>query len=115
MVYMAKYVIPTGPSLAMSMTLLAFLVFRFFGNLPSLASSQLGRIVSTVAPLTFGIYLCHHLVYQPVMETLALGTCKSWMIVLCIIPALTLFFYIVSAGMVYGLRQNRYLKLFLAP
>jgi surface polysaccharide O-acyltransferase-like enzyme len=97
-----------------TLTLLAFLALRSLGNLPSFASSRLGRLIVHLAPLTFGIYLCHHLVLTPVMRKLDLGACDSWIIVLCAIPALTLIFFIAAAIGIYVIRRIRYLQ-FLAP
>ena len=96
------------------LSVVAFLVLRSLGNLPSFASVRLGRLISHIAPLTFGIYLCHHLVLTPVMGKLTLGTCNSWMLVLCAIPALTLIFFFAAAVGVYVIRRIKYLK-FLAP
>jgi hypothetical protein len=100
------------------MALFAFFVLRSLGNLPSLQSSRFGQLVIFVAPLTFGIYLCHHLVLVPSMEILdkliGLGSTGSWLLVLCVIPALTVLFFTAAAIGVYVLRRIKYLK-FLAP
>jgi surface polysaccharide O-acyltransferase-like enzyme len=117
LILMGKYVFPLV-SCQVSLTLIAFFVLRSLGNLPSFASSRLGQMVVFTAPLTFGIYLCHHLILIPTMEILDkmlhLGTTDSWLLVLCIFPTLTTLFYLAAAGLVYVLRWSRYLK-FLAP
>ncbi|MCL2305175.1 MAG: acyltransferase family protein [Planctomycetaceae bacterium] len=96
------------------LSLLAFLVLRSLGDLPSLPSSRLGRMISGIAPLTFGIYLSHMLIVTPVMKKLALGSCESWAVVLFAVPILTLLIYLVTAVMVSLIRRIRYLR-FLAP
>ena len=112
-VLMKKYVLPMLAN-DVTLTLLVFLALRSLGNLPTFAASRLGRLVVFTAPLTFGIYLCHHLVLTPVMGKLGLGVCDSWLIVLCAIPALTLIFFVIAAVGVYVIRRIKYLK-FLAP
>ena len=112
-IFLGKYIFPLVSCQA-TLSLIAFLALRSLGDLPSFSSSRFGRIVTATAPLTFGIYLSHHLLLTPVMEILKLGSCESWLIVLCAIPALTAFFYFATAGGIYLLRQCRYLK-FLAP
>jgi|GEM_PF-547774 len=108
-----KYILPLTSS-QVTLTLIAFLVLRSLGDLPSLASSWVGRVVIATAPLTFGIYLSHHLLLTPAMKILNLGGCGSWLVVLCVIPALTLLFYFATAAGIYVLRWNRYLRT-LAP
>jgi len=114
---MGKYVIPII-SHQVTLALIAFLVLRSLGDIPSPSSSPFGRMIIIAAPLTFGVYLCHHLVLTPTMEILdrilGLGSTGSWLVVLCAIPILTTFFFVVSAGAVYLLRRSRYLK-FLVP
>lgn len=93
-------------------------MLRSLGDIPSLPSSWFGRGVIILAPLTFGIFLCHHLFLVPGMKILDkmlhLEACESWIVVLCAVPASAVLFYSVAAGLVYGLRWSRYLK-FLAP
>jgi len=113
LIFMDKYIFPIVLCHAV-LPLMVFLAFRSLCDHPSVVSSRLGRIIISFAPLTFGIYLCHHLVFQPVMRKLALGSCDSLLLVLWAIPALSLLFFVVTAGVVYGMRRSRYLK-FLVP
>jgi len=117
-IFSGQYIVPIV-SHQVTLTLIVFLALRSLGDLPSLASSRFGRLVVIIAPLTFGIYLCHHLFVVPSMEILdrivGLGSTESWLLVLFAIPTLTILFYLVAAGMVYLIRQSRYLKALLAP
>ena len=116
-VFMGTYIIPII-SHQVTLTLIAFLALRSFGDLPSLASSQFGRLIIVIAPLTFGIYLCHHLFVVPTMGILdkwiSIGSTGSWFLVLCAVPTLTVIFFSAAAVMVYLIRWSRFLK-FLAP
>lgn len=117
-VFMGTYVLPIIAHPA-TLSLIAFLALRSLGDLPSVSSSRFGRIVLAFAPLTFGIFLCHHLFLVPSMEILdqylGLSTTESWLLVLCAVPTLTVVFYLIAAGVVYLIRQNQYLKSLLAP
>ncbi|MCL2303847.1 MAG: acyltransferase [Planctomycetaceae bacterium] len=113
LVFTGKYVLPVA-ACQVTLTVIAFLALRSLGDLPSLASSRFGKMVIFTAPLTFGIYLSHHLLLTPVMKKLNLGGCNSWIIVSCAIPTLTIFFYFATAAGIYVLRRSRYLK-FLVP
>ena len=117
LIFMGRYVVPIV-SHQVTMALIVFLVLRSLGDLPSLASSRFGRLVIFIAPLTFGIYLCHHLFLIPTMgildKMLGLGTTGSWLLVLCTIPTLTIIFFFAAATLVFSLRWSRFLK-FLAP
>jgi hypothetical protein len=114
---LGTYVLPIVSHPA-TLSLIAFLGLRSLGELPSFSYSRLGRIVHALAPLTFGIFLSHHLLLTPTMEMLdkmlGLGSTESWFLVLCAIPSLTVLFYVATAGMIYLFRWSRYLK-FLAP
>ena len=118
LVCMQKYLFPIISHQA-TLSLIAFLALRSLGDIPSLESSRLGRMVIHTAPLTFGIYLCHHIILIPTMgvldKILGLGSCESWIVVLCAVPTLTVFFYFTAAGLVYLIRQNQYLKFCFAP
>ena len=109
-----NYVLPVISHPA-TLALIAYLGLRSLGDLPSLPSSRFGRIVLSFAPLTFGIFLCHHLLLVPVMDRLDLGSCVSGIVVLCAVPTLTIFFYFFAAGMVYLIRWNQHMKALLAP
>jgi len=115
--FMGKYVLSIVSHPA-TLAVIAFLALRSLGDLPSIASSHFGRLVSLLAPLTFGIFLCHHLFLVPTMgildKMLGLGSTKSWLLVLCAIPAVTVLVYSAAAVLIYLIRQSRYLK-FLAP
>ena len=114
---LGTYILPVVSHPA-TLSLMVFLGLRSLGDLPALPSSRFGRIILVFAPLTFGIFLSHHLLLTPTMERLdkmlGLGSTQSWLFVLCAIPVLTVFFYLIAAGMIYLLRWSRYLK-FLAP
>ena len=116
--FMSKYVLAII-SHKVTLSLIAFFTLRSLGDLPALASSYYGRVVVATAPLTFGIYLCHHLILVPVMgifdQLFGLGSCESGLIVLFAVPALSIFFYFVAAGVIYVIRLNRYLQALLAP
>jgi hypothetical protein len=116
-IFLGKYVFSIA-SHQVVLTLLAFLTCRSLGDLPSLASSRFGKMVTIIAPLTFGLYLCHHLILIPTMEILErvlhVGSAKSGFFVLCTVPTLAILFFTAAAGLVYMLRRSRYLK-FLAP
>jgi len=108
-----KHIFPLESSRIIPATMV-FLMFRSLGGIPSALSPRLGRIITAAAPMTFGVYLCHHILLLPVMAKLNLGSCNSWATVLCVIPALSVALYCSVAGFVYLLRRNRYLN-FLAP
>jgi hypothetical protein len=116
-VFMAKYVFSIVSHQA-TLSLIAFFALRSLGDLPSFSSSRFGRLVINIAPLTFGIYLCHHLFLVPSMQILdkilGLGSCKSGLIVFCAVPTLVAVFYFAAAVLIYLIRRSRYLK-FLAP
>ena len=112
-VFSGNYIIPLVSCQA-TLALIAFLALRSLGDLPSLAASWFGKMVIFTAPLTFGIYLSHHLLLTPTMKILNLGGCDSWVMVLCAIPTLTVLFYFATAAGIYLIRRSRYLK-FLAP
>ena len=117
-IFLGQYVLPIISHPA-TLSLAAFLALRSLGDLPSISSSLFGKIVLAFAPLTFGIFLCHHLFLVPSMEILdkmlSLGSTGSGLLVLCAIPVLTVFFYLIAAGVVYLVRQSQYLKPVLAP
>ena len=117
LVFGEKYVVSIV-SHQVTSVLLAFLALRSLGDIPFLSSSRFGRFVAGIAPLTFGIYLCHHLFLVPTMgmldKILGLGSTGSWLFVLCAVPILTILFFSAAAILVHLLRQSRYLK-FLAP
>jgi len=108
-IFMRDYILPIA-SHRVTLTLLAFLVLRSLSEIPSLSSSWIGRTVTFTAPLTFGIYLSHHLILTPTMEILELGSADSWVLVLIAIPVLTVFFYFATAVGIYLLRLNRHLR-----
>jgi len=112
-IFLGKYILPIFTN-QIVLTLTAFLVLRSLSELPLLHSPWFGRTVTATAPLTFGIYLSHHLLLTPTMGKLNMGECDSWLLVLCAIPALSLFFYFATAGGMYVLRRSGYLK-FLSP
>jgi len=116
-IFAGQYIIPIV-SHHVTLTLCAFLALRSLGDIPALASSRFGRTVSNIAPLTFGIYLCHHLFVVPTMgildKLISIGSTGSWLLVLCTIPTLTVIFFSAAAVLVYLIRWSRFLK-FLAP
>ena len=101
-----------------TMSFIAFLGLRSLGNIPS-STSRFTQVIVNFAPMTFGIFLCHNLFLIPAMEILvkkfSLGSGESGLIVLFVIPALTVFFYCFSAGLVYVIRRSRYLQALFAP
>jgi len=118
LVFAGQYIIPII-SHQVTLTLIAFLALRSLGDSPSLASSWFGRKVIIVAPLTFGIYLCHHLFVVPTMgildKMIGIGSTESWLLALCAIPALSILFFAAAAVLIYLIRQSRYLKSIFAP
>ena len=115
---LGKYVL-TIVAHPVTMSLVAFLGLRSLGDLPALSASRFSQAIVNFAPLTFGIFLCHQIFVIPGMEfgntVYRLGTCTSGIVVLVAVPALTVFFYFVAAGVVYVIRRNRYLQALLAP
>ena len=115
--FMGKYIIPITSHPA-TLSLVAFLALRSLGDLPSFSSSRFGRMVQVFAPLTFGIFLCHHLFVVSTMgildKLIGIGSTGSWLLVLCAIPTLTVIFYLAAAVLIYLIRWSRFLK-FLAP
>ena len=117
-VFIGKYVTPIIAHPA-TLAVIAFLALRSFGDSPSVSSSWFGRLVINLAPLTFGIFLCHHLFLVPTTRILdqwiGIGSTKSWILVLCIIPTLTVVIYSAAAVLIYFIRRSQYLKPILAP
>jgi len=117
-VFIGKYITPIVAHPA-TLAVIAFLALRSLGDSPSVSSSWFGRLVISLAPLTFGIFLCHHLFLVPTMgildKTIGLGSTKSWLLVLCAIPVLTVLIYSAAAVLIYLIRRSRYLKPVLAP
>ena len=115
--FMGTYIVPII-SHQVTLTLCAFLALRSLGDIPALASSRFGQMISIIAPLTFGIYLCHHLFVVPSMgildKLIGIGSTGSWLLALCAIPTLTVIFFSAAAVLVYLIRWSRFLK-FLAP
>jgi hypothetical protein len=75
-------------------------------------------MIIVIAPLTFGIYLCHHLFVVPTMgildKMIGIGSTESWMLALCAIPTLSILFFAAAAVLITIIRRSRYLT-FLAP
>ena len=109
LMFMRMYIFPIILH-QITLSLIAFFALRSLGDIPALAYSRFGRIITIMAPLTFGIYLSHHLILTPSMEILKLGASDSWILVLFAIPVLTIFFYFATAVGIYLLRLNKHLR-----
>jgi len=113
--FMRSYILPIIASRVI-LALLAILILRSLGNVPADSPALFSRFILAAAPLTFGVFYCHHLFLIPVMESGSyLGTSESWLFVLCVIPALALFFHVVSGTFVYLVQRSKRLRPFLAP
>jgi len=117
-VFLKNYVFPIISN-PMTLAVIAFFCLRSIGDLPSVSSSRFGRAISTLAPLTFGIFLCHHLFLVPSTQILdkliKIGSAESWLFVLCAVPTLAVLIYFAAAVLIYVIRCNRYLKSLFAP
>jgi surface polysaccharide O-acyltransferase-like enzyme len=113
--FMEKYILSIV-SHRITVSVILFLIIRSLGDLSLLSSSWFARrMVPVLVPLSFGIYLSHYLFVIPIMKKLSLFQCESWGIVLCVVPAVTILVYLVSAAFVYLIRRVRFLRNILAP